>query len=109
MPRPTWCICRRGSRLLGQLVAEGWGKRWGLYLSSSRPFKEVRRHLRRFLMVELEEPLSRVYFRYYDPYVMDVFWESSTLRQRQKMMAELLALIFETRQDGAPLRVTATG
>ena len=94
-----------GSRLLEQLVQEGWGQRWGLYVSSARRFKDVRRHLRRFLRVELEASASRVYFRYYDPRVMDVFWAASTVRQRRAIMAELRAMIFETRQASAPLRV----
>ena len=96
-----------GSRLLPQLVEEGWGRRWGIFVSAKRRFKEVRRHLRRFLMVTLEASETRVYFRFYDPRVMDVFWQSSTVRQRQEMMAELTALLFETRRDAMPLRVEA--
>ncbi len=32
-----------------------WGRRWGIWLTSAQPFTAVRRHLRRYLMVEREE------------------------------------------------------
>jgi pSer/pThr/pTyr-binding forkhead associated (FHA) protein len=43
-----------GSAFLETIVRDGWGKSWGVYLSCDRPFQEVRRHLRHFLMVQLE-------------------------------------------------------
>lgn len=61
---------RDDSDLLERLVLEGWGKRWGIWCTSAAKFVEVRRHWRRFLMVELEETGERVYFRFYDPGVM---------------------------------------
>jgi hypothetical protein len=70
-----------GTRLLPRLVEEGWGHRWGIYLTSNRPFREVRTHLRRFLMVEGEEGEERLYFRYYDPGTLRAFLPSSTPRQ----------------------------
>ena len=100
-----------GSRLLEDLVFEGWGKRWGIYLTSSRPFAEVRRHLRRFLMIDLEDKYedktARAYFRYYDPSVMELFWETFTVRQRQTFMREHQSMIFERELDGTPVRVEA--
>jgi hypothetical protein len=56
-----------GSRLLEALVREGWGRRWGIYLTSEVGLVEVRRHLRRFLMVEVEETGEPLYYRFYDP------------------------------------------
>src|SRR5262249_51983890 len=38
------------SRLLGSLVREGWGKRWGIFAIGDEPFKMIRRHFRRFLI-----------------------------------------------------------
>jgi hypothetical protein len=60
---------------------EGWGKRWGIYLTSREKFVEVRRHFRRFLMVEFEETREQVYFRFYDPWVMGAFSKAWTVRQ----------------------------
>ena len=43
------------SPFLEILVREGWGKSWGVYLTSQSPFAEVRKHLRRFLTVRTEQ------------------------------------------------------
>src|SRR5262249_39807517 len=57
------------SRFLDTLVQEGWGKSWGIYLTCNQPFKEVRKHFRRFLLVKTEEG-KELYFRFYDPRVL---------------------------------------
>ena len=58
--------------LLESLVRDGWGNSWGVYLASGRPFAEVRRHLRRFLLVKLPDG-RQVCFRYYDPRVLRTY------------------------------------
>lgn len=73
---------RKDSRLIERLVREGWGAGWGIYLSCSRPFKEVRRHLRRFLMVEDDDTGEKYYLRFYDPKVLRVLVPTLTPRQR---------------------------
>ncbi len=73
---------RGDSVLLDRLVMEGWGKRWGIYLTSREKFVEVRRHFRRFLTVEFEETGEQVYFRFYDPGVLGALSKAWTTRQR---------------------------
>ena len=60
------------SKLLQNLVREGWGKSWGVYLTCGLAFTELRRHLRHFLMVKLPDG-KQVYFRFYDPRVLRLF------------------------------------
>ena len=60
------------SRLLETLVAEGWGKRWGIFVVSAADFKSLRKHFRTFLIVKSPEG-KRLYFRYYDPRVLRVY------------------------------------
>jgi pSer/pThr/pTyr-binding forkhead associated (FHA) protein len=72
---------REYSGLLEALVREGWGRRWGIYCTSEKVFKEVRSHLRRLLMVEDEETSERMYFRFYDPVIMNSFWPTCNERQ----------------------------
>lgn len=66
------------SWLLEALVAEGLGRSWGLFLDCPLPFKEMRRHLRRLLMVHLEGEEELLYFRFYDPRVIRTFLPSCT-------------------------------
>lgn len=86
---------RRDSDLLERLVAEGWGRGWGLFLESPAEFDAVRRHLRRFLMVELEGESRRVYFRFYDPRVMQTFADAITPEQRADLLQVVDAIHFE--------------
>jgi hypothetical protein len=63
----------RNSLFLERLVREGWGNAWGMYLTCEKPFEEVRRQLRRHLLVELEGKPGKVVFRFYDPRVLRAF------------------------------------
>lgn len=87
---------REDSELLDKLVMEGWGKRWGIFCTSRERFVEIRRHWRRFLMVELEDGGERVYFRFYDPWVLGVFWGTCDEGQRGEMLEGIDALYFES-------------
>lgn len=86
---------RGDSGLLDRLVLEGWGKRWGIWCTSEERFVEVRRHWRRFLMVELEETGERVYFRFYDPGVMRVFWGACEEWQQESLFGTTNDWLFE--------------
>lgn len=60
------------SSFLETLAYNGWGKGWGVYLTSSEPFKRVRKHCR-FLQYVRDQRGDTLYFRYYDPKVLRVF------------------------------------
>lgn len=98
----------KGARLLDRLVREGWGQRWGIYLTSKRPFKEVRTHLRRFLMVENEVTRERMYFRFYDPPALLTFLRSCSVRQRAEVFDDVGCFWAESK-DGRGVRSTAAG
>jgi hypothetical protein len=95
------------SPLLEALAREGWGKSWGVYLGSKRPFKEVRRHFRRFLIVKEDETDEDLYFRFYDPRVLRVFLPSCTPRQAGLFFEDVGAYLMEDREPGTLLRFTA--
>lgn len=86
---------RADSALLDRLVLEGWGKRWGMWCASAEPFVEVRRHWRRFLMVELEDSGQKVYFRFYDPAVMRAVWGTSAEGQREELLGRARSWFLE--------------
>lgn len=84
----------RGAPLLQGLIREGWNKSWGVYLSCDLPFADLRRHLRRFLMVRLPDG-REAYFRFYDPRVLRVFLARSTAREASTFMGPVSRYFVE--------------
>ncbi|WP_437927539.1 DUF4123 domain-containing protein [Sorangium sp. So ce291] len=84
------------SKLLEALAHEGWNRRWGIYLTSRLPFTQVRRHLRRFLIVEEERTGDRLYFRYYDPLAMKAFLSTGSKQQIYSMLYSIESILLET-------------
>ncbi len=56
-------------RFVEQLIDEGMGRAWGVFLTSRAPFNEVRRQCRRLLQVNVEGQ-GKMLFRWYDPGVL---------------------------------------
>ncbi|MEI6559734.1 MAG: DUF4123 domain-containing protein [Rhodospirillaceae bacterium] len=54
------------------LLENGWGESWGIFVRSDEPFDEVRRHFRKFTVVNTEAGKSLL-FRFYDPRVLRTF------------------------------------
>jgi Domain of unknown function (DUF4123)/Inner membrane component of T3SS, cytoplasmic domain len=84
----------KGSRLLPQLVHEGWGRAWGVFLVCQAPHREVRAQLRRHLMVKGDDD-EVLYFRFYDPRVLTVFAPTSTARQREELFGPIDRFVCE--------------
>lgn len=96
----------RGSALFEVLVNEGWGESWGIYLKATRPFAEVRNRLRQSLFVRNEETGENLYFRFYDPRVLRLFWPTCTPRQKSEILGtEISAFLLENDADDI-LRLT---
>jgi len=74
-----------GSRLLDALIDEGLSSGFAIYLESEEDERALRRHFRRFLVVEAEGVGPRTYFRFYDPAVFAAFWDMATLHQRAEL------------------------
>ena len=94
------------SALFEKLVDEGWGRSWGVYLTSERPLPEVRRHLRRLSMVDAEGEAKRLYFRFQDPRVLRRFLVLSNLRQRAEMFGVILEAFLMEGEQGEVLRAS---
>lgn len=88
--------------MLETVVRDGWGKSWGVYLTSARPFDEVRKHLRQFLMAQLRGG-KQVYFRFYDPRVLRAFLPSCTPEESVRFFGPIRCFCFEA-DDGVTLR-----
>lgn len=87
-----------GSELLDRVLLGGFGEAWGIFLRSTESPKQVRRHLRRFLMVQDEETLERLYFRFYDPRVLADFASVITPRQRSELL-HAVEIAHESKQS----------
>jgi hypothetical protein len=86
----------KDSPFLEKLVREGWGKAWGVYLTCDRPFDEVRRHLRHFLMVEVEGKRQKMVFRFYDPRVLRTFLPTCTSEEIAEFFGPLDRILLES-------------
>jgi Domain of unknown function (DUF4123) len=83
-----------GSKLERVIISEGWGQSWGVLLAAEVPFEEVRRHLRRYLVIETEDarPLS---FRFYDPRVLAPFLRSTTSAEARRFFGPIASFFVE--------------
>ena len=63
---------RPQSRLLDLLAHHGWSDHWCSYAVSTLSLEQVRVHLKKFLVVKLDDG-REVFFRFFDPRVMRVF------------------------------------
>jgi hypothetical protein len=84
------------SPLLRKLVAKAWGKSWGIYLTSAASFPDLRKHLRQFLMVQVEgERDKNLYFRFYDPRVLRVYLPTCTPQEIRQFFGPIGSLLLE--------------
>ncbi len=83
------------SDLLPALVRQGWGNAWGIYLTAEASFDELRRHLRRLLMVRRQRDGSELYFRFHDPRVLRVFLPTCSPEQIQQLFGPVSAYLME--------------
>jgi pSer/pThr/pTyr-binding forkhead associated (FHA) protein len=90
-----------------ELVRDGWGKSYSVYLSSRRGFREVRQHLRRFLKVRLPDGAEGL-FRFYDPFVLRVFLPTLTPEETSEFFGWVDSFLMEGDDPAILLRFTAT-
>jgi hypothetical protein len=81
--------------LLEELVRDGWGNSWGVYLTCERELADVRRHLRKFLTVKLPDG-RQVYFRYYDPRVLRTYLPTCTPEELTSFFGPIRRYILES-------------
>jgi Domain of unknown function (DUF4123) len=82
------------SPLLEKVVAEGWGKHWGIFVVSGADFKTLRKHFRTFLMVTDPEG-KQLYFRYYDPRVLRVYLPTCNATESEFVFGPVAAYLCE--------------
>jgi hypothetical protein len=86
----------------------GFGESWGLFVTSSAGFDDVRRHLRKFNIVYREDGTPLV-FRFYDPRVLRVFLPTCTESELRRFFGPIDAFLAENEDGDAFIRFTLTG
>ena len=93
----------KGGKMLPFLLKVGWGNSWGIFLSTKMDFAETRKHLRHFLIVDLEGG-QKVLFRFYDPRVMRVFLPTCNAEQRKEFFGQIEQILVESEGKTAVIR-----
>jgi hypothetical protein len=97
-----------GTELAAWIADEGWGKHWGVYAVSRASLAEMRRHLRRFLVVYDEEG-HPMYFRYYDPRVLRTYLPTCNTQEAAALFGPVAAFVLEAEDPKKALRFRMDG
>ena len=89
------------SRLLAWMLDEGWGKSWGIFISTTLELEELFEHLRKFLKVKEPEG-EELFFRFYDPRVLRIFLPSCNFQEIMQFFGSVGSYMAES-EDGEKL------
>lgn len=105
---------REASEFTQWLLEKGWGKHWGIFVVTPVGLEALRRHLRQFLRVK-DFTGKTLYFRYYDPRVLEVYLPTCRRDEIKILYGPVLRYIAEHPQaDRAlvfqhdPVKIKAT-
>jgi hypothetical protein len=77
-----------------QLAADGWGKNWGIYITSRQPLPIVRNHLRRF-QVLLSQDGVEFQFRFHNPALLRAFLPTLNVEEAKTLFGPIGAILIE--------------
>jgi Domain of unknown function (DUF4123) len=92
---------------LEELVGLGWGKSWGVFLTSHVAYPELRRHLRQFLLAKLPDG-RQVCFRYYDPRVLRTYLPTCTAEEMARFVGPIMRYFSESTDEDELLEFAAS-
>jgi hypothetical protein len=93
-------VARVDEALLDWIVKTLWEKPWGVFAVAECDLNSLRRHLRRFLIVENPDS-ETMYFRYYDPRILAVFLPTCTREELKTFFGPLKAFaVVEPESEG---------
>lgn len=72
---------RPEDRFTGWVLRSGWLRHWGIFVLSAASLPQLRNHFRRFLIVH-DHQGRRLYFRYYDPRVLQAYLPTCNEEER---------------------------
>lgn len=83
------------------LLERGWAKSYGIFVRAPLELGELRRHLKRFLIVAGPDG-QRLYFRFYDPRVLRLYLPTLNAEETPQLFGPLRAFAMES-ADGREL------
>lgn len=92
---------------LDWIAAELWSEPWGIFALADQTLDDLRRHFRRFLVVQSPEGESW-YFRFYDPRVLEKYLATATAAEGAAFFGPLQAFAV-TNTENYGVRVFAPG
>ena len=93
----------KGSPFARWVLAEGWGKHWGVFAASRAGLRQMRGHFRSLIDV-YDADGSPLIFRYYDPRVMRQFLSTCQPGQLAEMFGEVICYCLEQEDPDTMLR-----
>jgi len=95
------------SPLLKQMVQDGWGRSWGVYLTCRLPLAQLRDYFRQVLMVSLPDGVE-LFSRFYDPRFFRAFLETCTAAEADKFFGPISSYLMEAARPEILLQFTWT-
>lgn len=89
------------------LIEEGWGDSWGIYLQTTANFRDLKRHLRKFLMV-YDANTKPMYFRYYDPRVLRTYLPTCNSEELTTVFGPVQSYLMEDKDPNILLHFSIT-
>jgi Domain of unknown function (DUF4123) len=91
-----------------KLAEGGFGRSWGLFVTASIEFDDLRRHLRKFNVVYREDGTPLI-FRFYDPRVMRAFLPTCTQSELRRFFGPIESFLVESEKADALIRFMLRG
>lgn len=83
------------SSLLTQIIREGWGRSWGVFLSCNVGLRELREYFRSALMVSMPDG-TEMFSRFYDPRFFRGLLENCTAAEALRLFGPIGAYLMES-------------
>jgi pSer/pThr/pTyr-binding forkhead associated (FHA) protein len=93
------------SALLRQMIQKGWGRQWGIFLTSGLSLADLRQYFRTALMVTMPDGVE-LFSRFYDPRFFRTFLESCTAAEAESYFGPVTAYFMEDERPEILLEFT---
>jgi len=91
---PHLMRCSGVDRFFETYSDSGWGKSWGIFLTSQASTEQIARHARKFFRVK-DEDGRQLFFRFYDPRVLRIFLPTCSTVQLIELFGPVEHFIVE--------------